>query len=425
VSATTTAPTIPLHTEPAAAESPGPGLARVRTSFAERRASLALASIALAAFVMGTAELVVVGVLNLIASDLGVSVGRAGLLVTAYAAGISLGGPLLAMLTLRFPRRKVLTAALVAYLAGNALAVVVASFEMLLAARLATGALHGLFIGAAFAVATTLVPAERMGRAISAVFGGIAVSAAVGVPLGTLIGQEFGWQATFAAIVVLGGVALVATLALVPSIISNSGSHGTREQVPHAFAPRVLAVLAVGFLLLGGQFAGLTYLAAFLGSVTGVTGAAIPVFLLCFGVANTAGTVLGGAAADRDAAGTLLRANAVLVVALLALWLGGASPVVTAVALAVWGLVGFGLVPSLQHRVVTLAGPGAELAAALPASAVTAGIAVGSLVGGWAVGPDAGAPIVIALAICATALPLNWLTGRFVTPRAPSSAGSD
>jgi DHA1 family inner membrane transport protein len=269
----------------------------------------------------------------------------------------------------------------------------------LLLARAVTGALHGLFIGVAFAVATSLVPPERMGRAISAVFGGIAVSAAVGVPLGTLIGQSFDWQATFLAIVLMGMLALAATFVLVPSV-PNQGTGGFADQARHAFAPQVLAVLAVGFLLLGGQFAALTYLSLYLEQVTGVSGGLISIFLLSFGAAN-----------------------AVLVAALGGLLAFGSSAVPAAFALAVWGLVGFGLVPSLQHRVVTLAGPGGDLAATLPASAVTAGIAVGATGGGSVLSSGASAPIVLGLIACAAVLPATWATGRLAPPTTSSHEG--
>jgi DHA1 family inner membrane transport protein len=383
----------------------------------EKRSGFALAAIAVSAFVLGTAELVVVGVLDLVASTFQVSIGRAGLLVTAYAGGISVGGPILAALTLRVSRSNVVRAALALYLLGNLLAVVAASFELIIVARMITGALHGLFIGAAFAVATSLVPRERMGRAISAVFGGIAASAAVGVPLGTLVGQTFGWRATFGCVFVLGAVALAATLAFVPHLPPQRVG-GARGQARHALAPRVLVLLLVGFLLLGGQFAGLTYLASYLADVTGVSGPVITIFLLCFGLANVVGTMIGGREADRDSSGTLVKGNLILVLALVALYVTGALPVVTAIALVIWGLVGFGLVPSLQHRVVSLAGPGAELAATLPASAVTAGIAVGSLAGGWVSASGGRAPIGLAALICAVALPVTWLSGRLRLPSA-------
>jgi DHA1 family inner membrane transport protein len=397
----------------------------MRSRWSPSRADLSLWTLFLGAFVVGSAELVVVGVLNLIARDMAVPISTAGTLVTAYALGISVGGPILTAVSIRFGRRPLLRLALAAYVAGNMLAVVAANFGMLLVARILTGALHGLFIGVAFAVAASLVPPERLGRGISMVLGGIAVSTALGVPLGTLIGQELGWQAPFVAIVVLGLVALVATLLVIPPV-PNTGSGGFAAQARHALAPRVLAVLGLGVLIMGGQFATLTYLALFLEQVTGVSGPVVSVFLLAYGIANAVGTFAGGWAADRNAVRTLMLANMLLVLALGALYLTGSVPVLAALALCGWGLVGFGLVPSLQYRVVSLAGPGRDLAATLPASAVTAGIAVGALAGGWAVSHHgASAAALAGLATCAAALPVTWATGFLKPPPISDQPSAD
>lgn len=158
------------------------------------RGNLALGALALGAFAIGTAELVVIGILNLIAKDTAVSLSSAGQLITAYALGIAIGAPILTALTGRFGRRLVLRLSLVGFVAGNALAVGATSFHMLLLARVVTGSIHGLFIGVASVIAAGLVAPEHKGRAISMVFGGIAVSTVVGVPVGTLIGQTLGWR---------------------------------------------------------------------------------------------------------------------------------------------------------------------------------------------------------------------------------------
>ena len=380
--------------------------------------NLALGALFLGAFVVGSAELVVVGVLNNIATDLTVSISTAGTLVSAYALGISIGGPVLNAVSIRFGRKPMLLLSLAAYTVGNVLAVLAVNFGMLLVARVITGALHGLFIGVAFGVAASLVKPERMGWAISMVFGGIAVSTAIGVPLGTLVGQEFGWRSTFVAIVILGVVAMAVTAFVVPAV-PNNGLGGFSVQARHALAPRVLALLGVGFLLLGGQFAALTYLSVFLLDVTHISPGLISVFLLAYGVANAVGTFAGGWAADRSATKTLVIANVLLVLALGMLYLVGSIPVLVAVALAVWGLVGFGLVPSLQYRVVSLAGPGRDFAATLPASAVTLGIAVGAIIGGWSVASNgAGGAVVAGLVICAIALPLVLATSWLKVPAA-------
>jgi MFS transporter, DHA1 family, inner membrane transport protein len=395
----------------------------MRSTPSPARANLALGALFGGTFVLGSAELVIVGVLDAVARDLSVPISTAGTLVTAYALGIAVGGPLLTAVTIRIRRRLLLCLSLAAYLVVTVLAIAAADFGMLLVARVATGCLQGLFIGVAFAVATALVPRERMGRAIAVVIGGIAVSAAFGVPLGTLIGQTLGWRGTFVAVLGFGLAALVAMLVAVPPV-EGAGPDGLRAQAPYALAPRVLAVLAVGFLLLGGQYAALTYITPFLEATTGVSGPAISLYLLAFGVATAVGTFAGGWAADRSATRTLILANAVLVVALGALWLAGAVPAAVAAVLCVWGVAGFGLVPSLQYRVISLAGPGRDLAETLPASAVNAGIAVGAVVGGIGVAARGPSTAVVAgLVICGAALPATWGIRFLHAPRVPIGGG--
>lgn len=380
---------------------------------------MALTAVFLGTFVIGTAELVVVGMLNLIAADTHKSVSTAGTVVTAYAVGVSVGGPLLTVLTVRMRRSLLLRLALAAYVAGNLLAALSAGFGMLVAARTVAGATHGLFIGVSFAVGAGLLPREHLGRAISVVFGGVTLSHVIGVPAATLIGQHWGWRAAFLAVAALGVVALAGTLVVIPRI-DNVGVSDVAGQARHAFAPRVLAVLGVGFLLMCGQFAALTYLAPFLSDVTGVPDRLISLFLVVYGVANAAGTFIGGRAADRNAGRTLILANAVLILALGLLYVAGSVALVVALALCLCGLSGFGLVPSLQHRVIRLAGPGGDLAASLPASAANAGIAVGSVLGGWALADHgAGAAVIAGVLVCAVALPCTWLTASL---REPASA---
>jgi MFS transporter, DHA1 family, inner membrane transport protein len=378
------------------------------------RSRLALGALALGAFVIGTAELVIVGILNLVAGGLSVSVSTAGLLVTAYALGISIGGPVVGALTVRVGRQLLLCMALGCYVAGNLLAAFATDIGMAVVARVLTGTVHGLFIGVASMVATTLVPAERRGRAMSTVFGGIAVATVLGVPLGTVVGQAFGWRATFGAVVVLGAVALVATIAFVPAV-PHTGTGRLGASARAAFAPRVLAMLGVGMLLVGGQFTAYTYLTPYLEHVTGVSGRWVSGFLLVYGIACAAGTMVGGRLADRGPNGALLAAGGVLVLAFGALYLAGGSPVPVVLVLAAWGFAGLGLVPSFQLRVIGLAGAGADLAATLGASAVNAGIAAGAALGGAAVaGHGVRTTALLAGLICAAAVPATWAS-RFLT----------
>jgi DHA1 family inner membrane transport protein len=297
---------------------------------------------------------------------------------------------------------------------ATAAPLVTSSAALFLTTRFAAGALHGLFIGVAFAVAGALVPPERTGRAIGIVLGGISVSTALGVPLGTLVGQAMGWRAGFAGVALLGLGALLALLRVVPAVAVSGGGRAS-VQARHAFAPRVLAVLGTGLLILGGQYSVLTYITPFLQERTGVSSAAVSAFLLAYGVATAVGVFAGGWAADRSATRALVLGNAALVVALGLLHLVAAIPV-----LVVWGVVGMGLVPSLQYRVLELAGPGRDLAATLPASALNAGIALGALAGGWTLDAfGAGGPLITGLVVTAVALPAAWATSALrATPAA-------
>ncbi|WP_049565272.1 MFS transporter [Nonomuraea sp. SBT364] len=381
--------------------------------------ALALATLFLGTFVLGSAELLPVGVLNVIAADLDVSIQAAGALVTAYALGVAIGGPLLAAATIKLNKRTVLAAALLLCVIGNLAPVLIADYTLFVVARVITGALGGLFVAVAFIVATSIVPPERMGRAISAVFGGFAVSGALGVPIGTLIGQQLGWRGSFVAVIALAVIALIATLALIPSVAGTGGGAG--NQAKYAFAPRVLALLALQALGFASLYAALTYIVPFLQNITGISGPLISAFLLAYGVASAAGSILGGRFADSNAARTLTIATMGVALSLLALYFVGAVAFLVAIALLAWGLFAMGMVPSLQYRVVSLAGPGGALASSLPASAANVGIAAGSVAGGAAIGNfTATAPIITALIIAVIAIPVAWATS-FLKPPAPQT----
>jgi MFS transporter, DHA1 family, inner membrane transport protein len=389
-----------------------------------RTPNLALAALFAGMFALGSAELLVVGVLDLIAADLRVSIPSAGTLVTGYALGLAIGGPALTALTIRLDKRMVLVGTLVLFILANLVAVLTADYGPFLAARVVAGALQGLFIAAAFATGVAIVPPERIGRAIAVIVSGVAVSAALGVPLGTLVGQSLGWRGSFTAIVVLTAHTLIATLALVPSVPSTGGGAGS--QARHAFAPRVIAVLVLNCLVFASLYAALTYIVPFLQSVTGVSGALLSVYLLAFGVATAVGSFGGGRFADRNAARTVVVGSVGLAVCLLALNLVGTVASLVVLVLLAWGVFAFGMVPSLQYRVVTLAGPGGGLAQSLPASAANIGIALGSLAGGTAIANfTTTAAVTTGLIIAVVTIPVAWATSYLkppLTKETPQSA---
>ena len=378
-----------------------------------------LAALFLGAFVLGSAEMLVIGLLGRIAEDLRVTIPAAGGLVTAYAVGLALGGPVLTALTVRWDRRRVLLGALLLAVLGVVVPILTAAsglgYDLFVAARAVTGALAGLVLAVAFVVSTALVEPARAGRAISAVFSGVAVSGALGVPLGTLAGEVLGWRGAFAAVAVLGLGALAALAVLLPSLPGTAT--GVGDQMRYAFAPRVLAVLALHVLVFGALYAAVTYIAPFLEGVTRIPGPLISVFLLIYGAANAVGSFVGGRFADRDAARTLVVATSTIAAALLALYLVGAVPALVGVVLAILGLVAAGMVPSLQYRVVELAGPGGALAQSLPASAANTGVAVGSVAGGLAVaGLSVSAAVLTGAVIGLGAAATAWATGTLAPP---------
>lgn len=349
---------------------------------AKRSARLALTWLFLGTFVVGSAELLVAGLLNLISEDLRVSVSAAGLLVTANAVGLAVGGPILTLITLGINKRPLLLATLGAHLVFNLVPVLVPEYPLFVAARIAGGAAQGLFVAAAFSAAGAQTSPERRGRAIAVILTGFTVAATVGVPAGTLAGRVVGWRGAFAIVVALATLALLASPAMLPKLPKAPQS---AYQIKGAFGPRVGAILLLIFLVFSAVGAVLTYLVPLLRYVTHIPAEAVSGFLLAYGIASAVGSIGGGRLADKNSPRMCVIGTVGLCGSLLALYLARSIPVLVLLAMLAWGLCAFGMGPALQHRVVSLAGDGSDLAASLPASAANLGIACGSAVGGAAI----------------------------------------
>ena len=386
-----------------------------QTALSPGRVNLALATLFLGMFVMGSGELLVVGVLDRIAADLHVSIPAAGTLVTVYALGLAIGGPILTALTIKLEKKIVLIGTLALFIACNLVAVLTADYGVFLVLRFLIGALGGLFIASAFNAGMSVVPPERMGQAIGIVVSGVSVATALGVPLGTLVGQTLGWRGSFMAIVAIAVVTLIATVALIPSVPPAGASAG--HQAKYAFAPRVLAVLFLNFIVFATTFAALTYIVPFLQSVTGISGALLSVFLLAYGVATAVGSFSGGKFADRNAGRTLIIGSIGIAGSLLVLYFVGSVAWLVALVLLAWGLSHYSIVPSLQVRVITLAGPGGQLAQSLPVSAANVGIAFGAFVGGVAIDNySASATVITGLILSVVTIAVAWGTSFLKPP---------
>ncbi|MEA1673723.1 MFS transporter [Nitrospirillum sp. BR 11163] len=342
---------------------------------------LPLFALAAAAFAIGTTEFVIMGLLPDVAVDLGVSIPTAGLLISGYALGVVVGAPILTLTTGRLPRKTLLIGLMALFILGNAMAAVSTGYTMLMVARIIASFTHGSFFGIGSVVAASLVPAERRASAIALMFTGLTLANILGVPLGTLIGQHFGWRATFWAVAGLGLVAALAVAALVPPVAaSEQGSLGREVAVLKRSA--VLVALATTVLGFGGVFVVFTYITPILEHAAGLSPTGVTSALLVFGLGLTLGNVLGGKLADRA-----LMPALVGVLALLGLILAGFSltmhnPAASIATLFVWGMAAFATVPPLQMRVLEKAGDAPNLAASLNIGAFNLGNAGGAFLGG-------------------------------------------
>ncbi|TWD80024.1 DHA1 family inner membrane transport protein [Kribbella amoyensis] len=360
---------------------------------------------------IGFCELAAIGVLGLVGDDLRSSVAATGYIVTAYALGVCVGGPLLAVATARMDRRSVLLAALSAFVVANVATAVAPSLAFLVVLRLVAGSIHGLYVGFATSHAAALAAPHRRGGAVALVFGGIAVATVLGAPLGRLFGEALGWRAAFWVVAAVSAVALIVVAGVVPSVREAVGAEVTGT-LRAAMSPRVVAFLGLILLVMGGVFSLYTYVTEFLEHRTGTTGAGVSAVLLAFGLASAVGTILGGRLADRSAVATMTIGAGIATVALGALAVVGSSPVVVTVCLVVCGLSAFAYIPAFQLRLMSLAAPATDLAATLGASAANAGIALGAVAGGAALARGTDALVVVACALCAAGFIATLLVGR-------------
>lgn len=348
---------------------------------------LALWALTLSAFAIGTTEFVIVGLIPTIAASLGVSVPSAGLLVSLYALGVAVGAPVLTALTGRIPRKQLLLGLMALFTAGNLLAWLAPNYESLMAARVLTGLAHGVFFSIGSTIATGLVAREKAASAIALMFTGLTVALVTGVPLGTFIGQTFGWQATFLAVSLLGVVAIAGSWLLVPSTIPNSKPSSVMAQLAVLKKPRLLLVYAITALGYGGSFIAFTYLAPILQEVAGFAPSSVGLVMLVYGVSVAIGNIWGGKLADRHGPIRALQVVfALLALVLLVLTFTAANPWLVVATVLAWGAVAFGNVPGLQVYVVQRAERDAphavDVASGLNIAAFNVGIALGAWGGG-------------------------------------------
>ncbi|WP_312702868.1 MFS transporter [Stutzerimonas nitrititolerans] len=348
---------------------------------------IALLALTLSAFAIGTTEFVIVGLIPTIASDLAVSLPSAGLLVSLYALGVAVGAPMLTALTGKVPRKLLLLSLMVLFTAGNLLAWQAPGYESLILARIVTGLAHGVFFSIGSTIATSLVSKEKAASAIAIMFTGLTVALVTGVPLGTFIGQQFGWRETFLAVSLLGVIAFIGSLLFVPRDIQHSKPASIVQQLAVLKQPRLLLVYAMTAVGYGGTFIAFTFLAPILQEISGFGEGAVSLVLLVYGVSVAVGNIWGGKLADRRGPISALKLIFTLLAAVLfALTFTAANPWLALATVLLWGAVAFGNVPGLQVYVVRQAEhytPNAvDVASGLNIAAFNLGIAGGAWLGG-------------------------------------------
>lgn len=348
---------------------------------------IALLALTLSAFAIGTTEFVIVGLIPTMAADLGVSLPSAGLLVSLYALGVAIGAPVLTALTGRLPRKTLLLALMLLFSAGNLLAWQAPGYASLVAARILTGLTHGVFFSIGSTIATGLVSKDKAASAIATMFSGLTVALVSGVPLGTFIGQHFGWRQTFLAVAGLGLIAVLGSWLFVPRQIPHRPGTSLLQQARVLREPRLLLVYAMTAVGYGGSFIAFTYLAPMLEQRAGFAPGAVGLVMLAYGVSVAVGNIWGGRLADRRGPiGALKLIFALLAAVLLLLSFTAASKPLVVLTVLLWGAVAFGNVAGLQVYVVQQAerhAPQAvDVASGFNIAAFNVGIALGAWLGG-------------------------------------------
>ncbi|RAX38677.1 MFS transporter [Rhizobium tropici] len=343
---------------------------------------LPLFALFLAAFAFGTTEFVIAGILPDVAQGLDVSIPFAGSLVSGYALGIAIGGPLLTMATRQVSRRTILIALTIAFCLGQIACALAPDFATMLLFRVATAVAHGAYFGIAMVVAVGLVPQAFRGRAVAVILAGLTVSNIIGVPVGAAIGGLWGWRTTFWAMTSVGVLALAAIWALIPPTkaeLQPSG-HLSRE-VRVLGRQQVWTSLIIMLALMIGQMVPFTYITPLLREVTGLDAMLIPWVLLLNGVGATLGVLLGGRLSDWKLMPSLIVMLAIQAAILVLLYLVSPYPLLMTVTIFIWGALNFAIGAPIQARILMWTADAPSLASSLIPSGFNIGIAIAASIG--------------------------------------------
>lgn len=375
-----------------------------------------------AVFAQGTSEFMVAGLVPDIASDMSVSIPAAGMLTSAFAVGMAVGAPFMAMLSMRWPRRSALVAFLAAFVLAHVVAAVTTSFEVLVATRVVGALANAGFLAVALATVTGLVPPGAKGRALAVLLAGTTIACVAGVPGGALLGAVWGWRSAFWAVALLCVPALVAVVTTVPAARGGATVASPRHELRSLRRPRLLALLLLGALVNGATFCSFTFLAPVLTDVAGIPVGWIPGVLALFGGGSYLGVRLAGRWSDSHPVPLLAVGGGVLAIGWGLFALVAGSPVAAIVLVPVLGTLAFAVGSTLIARVLYAAADAPNLSGGLATASLNVGAAVGPWVGGLAIAGGLGlrSPLWVSAATVTVALVIGAVAVLARDPRTSS-----
>lgn len=346
-----------------------------------KEAPIILFILAVCSFGIGTTEFVIAGLLKILASDLRVSIPKAGWIMTSYALSVMVGAPLITAITIHLRRKYVLIGLLSLFIIGNLISAIAYTFTLLIIGRVLAALCHGAFFGISAVIAAHIVEPKKRSFAVALMFSGLTLANVLGVPLGTLMGEYLGWHAPFYAICAIGVLGLIGIILFVPHRLALPPTHLMKE-IKALLRPDITLALLVTALGFGGLFASFSYIAPLMINVTHFTQSGVAYLLCLFGLGLMIGNFLGGKAADKSLKGTLYTSLFLLTLTLLILVWASHAKWPAAITLFFLGVIGFGTVPALQMQVMHRAKTAPTLSSSTNISAFNLGIALSIYLGG-------------------------------------------
>ncbi|TCM97006.1 DHA1 family inner membrane transport protein [Paenibacillus sp. BK033] len=345
---------------------------------------ISVLSLTVGAFAIGMTEFVIMGILPNVANDLNVSISAAGQLITMYALGVAVGAPIMTILTSRIPQKKLLCILMLLFILGNGLSVVAPNYAVLMIARMITALTHGTFFGVGAVIASKLVRADKQAGAVSIMMAGLTIANIIGVPIGTYIGQNWGWRASFGAIAAMGVLALIGIMIFIPKL-KLSKQVSVLKQLSAIARPKLLVYLLIAALGNAGLFAVFTYITPLLTDITGFAEHNVTWILILFGIGVTVGNIVGGKLADWKLMPSILGLYLTIAVVLTVFTFTVHNEIAAVITIFLWGAASFAVFPGLQVRIMSLAQSAPALASTSSHSAGNLGNASGAFIGGWVI----------------------------------------